>query len=73
MTAHPSNYCSEHSPYGSYSLFQFEGSDVTSVLKNPLEYSFVFLKAQFIRRAVAVTNQIKIIKFGSNTAVRHDV
>ena len=28
----------------SYSLFQFERSDVTSVLKNVIEYSFVFIK-----------------------------
>ena len=31
-------------PYGSYSLFQFDGSDVISVLKNSTEYSFVFFK-----------------------------
>ena len=29
---------------GSYSLFQFERSDVISVLKNSIEYSFVFFK-----------------------------
>ena len=40
----PSNYHREYSPYGSYSLFQFEGSDVISVLKNSTEYSFVFVK-----------------------------
>ena len=44
MTSDPSNYHREYSPYGSYSLFQFEGSDVLSVLKNSIEYSFVFFK-----------------------------
>ena len=33
-----------NSIYGSYSLFQFEGSAVISVLKNSIEYSFVFFK-----------------------------
>ena len=41
MTSDPSNYHREYSPYGSYSLFQIEGSDVISVLKNSIEYSFV--------------------------------
>ena len=36
--------CYIYSPYGSYSLFQFEGSDIISVLKNSIEYSFVFFK-----------------------------
>ena len=44
MTSYPSNYHREYSPYSSYSLFQFEGSDVISVLKNSIEYSFVFFK-----------------------------
>ena len=44
MTSDPSNYHREYSPYGSYSLFEFEGSDVISVLKNTIEYSFVFFK-----------------------------
>ena len=48
MTSDPSNYHREYSPYGSYSLFQFEGSDVISVLKNSIEYSFVFLKCLFV-------------------------
>ena len=30
----PLNYHREYSPYGLYSLFQFEGSNVISVLKN---------------------------------------
>ena len=34
MTSDPSNYHREYSPYGSYSILQFEGSDVISVLKN---------------------------------------
>ena len=42
MTTDPSNYHREYSPYGSYSLSQFQGSDVISVLKNWTEYSFVF-------------------------------
>ena len=44
MTSDPSNYHREYSPYGWYSLFQFEKSDVISVLKNSTEYSFVFFK-----------------------------
>ena len=32
MTPDPSNYQREHSPYGSYSLFQFE--DLTSFLSS---------------------------------------
>ena len=44
MTSDPSNYHREYSPYCSYSLFQAEGSDVISVLKNSMEYSFVFFK-----------------------------
>ena len=44
MTSDLSNYHREYSPYGSYSVFQFEKSDVMSVLKNPIEYRFVFFK-----------------------------
>ena len=44
MTSDLSNYHREYSPYGSYSLFLFERSDVISVLKNSIEYSFVFFK-----------------------------
>ena len=47
MTSDPSNYHREYSPYGSYSLFQFERSDIISVLKNSIEYSFVFFKCLF--------------------------
>ena len=42
MMSDPSKYHREYSADGSYSLFQFEGSDVISVLKNSIEYSFVF-------------------------------
>ena len=42
MTSDPSNYNREYSPDGSYYLFQFEGSEVISVIKNSIEYSFVF-------------------------------
>ena len=42
MTSDPSNYHREYSSYGSCSLFQFDGSDVISVLKNSIEYNFVF-------------------------------
>ena len=38
MTSDPSNY------HGSYSLFLFEGSDVISVVKKSIEYSFGFFK-----------------------------
>ena len=44
MTCEPSNYHREYSSDGSYSLFQFEMSDVMSVLKNSTEYGFVFFK-----------------------------
>ena len=44
MTSDLSNYHREYSPYRSYSLFQLEGSEVISVLKNSIEYSFVFFK-----------------------------
>ena len=44
MTSDLSNYHTEYSPVGSYSLFQFERSEVISVLKNSIEYSFVFFK-----------------------------
>ena len=50
MTSNPSNYHREYSPYGSYSLFQFEGSDVISVLKNSVEYNFVFFKCLFVAK-----------------------
>ena len=42
MTSDLSNCHREYSTYGSHSLFQFEGSDVISVLKNSIEYSFVY-------------------------------
>ena len=44
MTSDLSNFHRECSPYCSYSLFHFERSDVISVLKNSIEYSFVFFK-----------------------------
>ena len=47
MTSDPSNYHREYSTYSSNSVFQFEGSDVISVLKNSVEYSFVFFKYLF--------------------------
>ena len=43
MTSYSSYYHREYS-YGSYSLFQFDRSDVIFVLKNLIEYSFVFSK-----------------------------
>ena len=49
MTSDSSNYHKEYSPDGSYSLFQFQGSDVISVLKNSIDYSFVFFKCLTIR------------------------
>ena len=42
MTSDPSNYHRVYSPDSSGSLFQFERSDVMYVLKNSIEYSFVF-------------------------------
>ena len=47
MTSDLSNYHREYSPDGSYSLFQFERSEAISVLKNSIEYSFVFFKCLF--------------------------
>ena len=46
MTSDHSNY---HSHDGSYSLFQFEESDVISVLKNSIEWSFVFFNC-FVKK-----------------------
>ena len=47
MTSDLSNYHRDYSPGGSYCLFQLERSDVISVLKNSIEYSFVFFKCLF--------------------------
>ena len=47
MTSDPSSYHKESSPYtaySSYSLFKLEESEVISVLKNLIEYSFVFFE-----------------------------
>ena len=45
MTSDPSNYHREYSSSGSFPpIFQFEGSDVISVLKNSIDYSFAFFK-----------------------------
>ena len=49
MTSDPSDNNREYLPSGSYSLFQFEESDVISILKNSIEYSSVFFKAPFTR------------------------
>ena len=47
MTSDPSDY-HRLSPVDSYSLFQFERSDVISVLKNSIDYNFLFfLSRQF--------------------------
>ena len=46
MTSEPSNYHRKYSPDGSHSPFQSEISDVISVLKNSIEYSFAFFKVQ---------------------------
>ena len=40
-------------PYGEYSLFQFEGSDVISVLKNSIEYNFVFFKCLLFNNLIS--------------------
>ena len=44
MTSDLPNYHREYSLNGSYSIFQFERSDVISVLKNSIEYSFMCFK-----------------------------
>ena len=49
MTSDPSNYHREHSPKGSYSLFQFEGSHTISVFKDSIGYSFVFFKYLLVK------------------------
>ena len=36
-------------PYDLYSLFQFEGSDVISVLKNSIGYIFVFFRSLLVK------------------------
>ena len=64
MTSDPSNYHREHSPYGSYSLFQFEISDVISVLKNSIEYSFVFFKCLSSK---ALKNLLQHLKLSNST------
>ena len=47
MTSDLSNYRREYLSDGSYSLFQFERSDIIPVLKNSIEYSFEFFKCLF--------------------------
>ena len=59
MTSDLSNYHREYSPYGSYSLFQFEISDVISVLKNSIEYSFVFFKRLVVLACKQVFTETK--------------
>ena len=49
MTSDPSNYHREHSPKGSYSLLQFEGSHTISVFKDSIGYSFVFFKYLLVK------------------------
>ena len=44
MTSDRSNYHKEDWPDSSCSIFQFERSEVISVLKSSIEYSFVFFK-----------------------------
>ena len=44
ITSDPSKYHRECSLDGSYSLFQSEMSNVISVLKNSVKYSFVFFE-----------------------------
>ena len=43
MMSDPPNYHREYSPYGSYSLFHFEGSDVISALENSIQCSLCSL------------------------------
>ena len=45
MTSDCSTNHREYSPYCSHSLFQFEGSDVISSLKNSMEYSLCSLRS----------------------------
>ena len=53
---------------GSYSLFQFERSDVISVFKISIEYSFVFLKCLLSR-----SYMWNILTRSSNTKLPSDV
>ena len=59
MTSDLSNYHREYSPYGSYSLFQFERSDVISVLKNSIEHSLVFFKCLITLIFESIWSQVK--------------
>ena len=44
VSARAGDYHREYSLHGSYSLCESERSDVISVLKSSIEYSFVFLE-----------------------------
>ena len=59
MTSDPSNYHRDYSPHGSNSLFLFDSgwSDVISVLKKSIEFSFVFFKYLFDNKPVSKTSQ----------------
>ena len=56
----PSYYHREYSPDDSYSLFQFETSDAISVLKNSIEYSFVFFACIIVFLAIHFGNLMSI-------------
>ena len=67
MKSHLSNYHREDPPYGSYSLFQFERSDVISVLKNSIEYSFVFFKCLLDDLLFGIVPNLDIFSIGEST------
>ena len=78
MTSDLSNYHREYSPYGSYALFQFERSDVISVLKNSIEYSFVFFKCLIEIHVKKLQNMVSVISHCASRALsensaRYDV
>ena len=52
MTSDPQDITREYSPDGLYSLFQFEGSDFISVLKNSMEYSVCSLSVLYTFRGL---------------------
>ena len=64
MTSDPSSYHREYLPQGWHSLFQFEGSDVISVLRNSIEYSFVFFKCLL---KISLTDTCKMTRKSSKS------
>ena len=73
MTPDPSNYHREYSPHGSYSLFQFEGTDVISVLKNSIENNPVFFKCLLHKKNSLMILHIRAISCYSMIQLVQDI